>query len=267
MIRWRHDQQNLAVDYDTGSIQLTEEQRQPLERAAAFVRKRCHDLSGPALHVRINRDERGAEFEVELALDVMQRSLKGIGKADTLPDAVEYARDKILSQMGPFKAALRREEIYRLQHHENLADPAGARTAPAPADSPQIRKFENDLEAYWRPLVRQISREISALEMSNLLPPRRTGSPGHRRRGDRPHVRAVRQAAGGRAHGDLALPASPPGPRRAPRAAAAGDPDVLSPTTAVDEGNPSPASPAQSADGQRGGPHGPPAARSRPAAR
>lgn len=170
MIRWRQDQQNLTVDYDTGEVPLDHQQRHPLELAAARIRKRCHDLTQPILYVRVTQDERTREFEVELVLEALQRSLKGIGKADNLPDAAESARDKILSQMGPFKAMIRREEAYRLQHRHDAPEPIRALSDPTSGENPDLKNFERQLEAYWRPLVRQVSREISALEMNNLLP-------------------------------------------------------------------------------------------------
>ncbi len=170
MIRWRHDHQNLSVDFDTGAVALNDQQRQPLEQTATLIRKRCHDLPGPALHVRVSRDERDQEFEVEMTLEAMQRSVRGVGKADNLPEAVEFAREKVISQMGPFKAILRRDGIYRLQQRQGLDEAGGTAAAPVSEQGPELKDFERRLEGYWRPLVRQVSREISALEMSSALP-------------------------------------------------------------------------------------------------
>lgn len=170
MIRWRHDQQNLAMDVDTGNVQIRDDQRRSLEKAVTMIRRRAHDLPQPQLHVRVSQppNAQNFAFEVDMDLEVMGRRLSANGQGDDLPDAAGAARDKIVSQLGPFKAALRREQTYRPRHEVEASESAGARAMGD--QNPEVKQFERDLEACWQPLVRQVSREIAALEMNNELP-------------------------------------------------------------------------------------------------
>lgn len=173
MIRWRHDQQNLGMDVDTGNLPLGDDQRRLLEKTGRAIQQRTRGLPNPQLHVKVSHPPNASNFayEVDMDMEIMGRTLTANGQGDELDHAIREARDKIVSQIGPFKGLLRRDEMKRLREQEtDVSEPEGVMALPGSAEEPDLKQFERYMESYWQPLVRQVSREISALEMNNELP-------------------------------------------------------------------------------------------------
>lgn len=169
MIRRRYDEPQLIMDVETGPLQIHDDQRRTIEKAATTIRRRIHGLPDAHLWVKVSQplNHQNSSFEVDLRIDLSGRSLSASGQGPDLARAIGNARDKIVSQLGPLRASLRREQTYRRGQADQSVEQGASSEASRSADSAEV---ERSLERYWQPLLRQVGREITVLELNGDLP-------------------------------------------------------------------------------------------------